>query len=90
MRNRRTTTRRATSRSRQHQPNIAQAMHLLNGDFLNKKIGDPKGRLENLLKAKTDLPKVVEELYLVTLSRRPREAEVTRALQWIGRAPTPA
>src|SRR5262249_32940409 len=35
------------------QPNIAQALHLLNGDFLNKKIADPKGRVETLLANKT-------------------------------------
>ena len=55
------------------QPNIAQALHLLNGDFLNRKIADPTGRVEKLLKAKKPLPEaVVEELYLVTLSRPPR------------------
>src|SRR5205823_13897505 len=41
------------------QPNIAQALHLLNGDFLNKKIAAPTGRLETLLKAKKPLPDVV-------------------------------
>ena len=38
------------------QPNIAQALHLLNGDFLNKKIAAPTGRIETLLKAKKPLP----------------------------------
>jgi hypothetical protein len=71
------------------QPNIAQALHLLNGDFLNKKIADPKGRVEALLKAKKSLPEIVEELYLVTLSRPPRPEEVTRALGWIRQAATP-
>jgi hypothetical protein len=71
------------------QPNIAQALHLLNGDFLNKKIANPKGRIENLFKEKKDMPAVVEELYLVTLSRTPRPEEVQRALTWLGRAPTP-
>ncbi len=71
------------------QPNIAQALHLLNGDFLNTKIAAPTGRIEKLLQAKKALPEIVEELYLVTLSRPPRPEEVTRALGWIGRAPTP-
>jgi hypothetical protein len=69
------------------QPNIAQALHLLNGDFLNKKIADPKGRVEGLLKAKKALTEIVEELYLTTLSRPPRADEVERALGWIARAP---
>lgn len=71
------------------QPNIAQALHLLNGDFLNKKIANDKGRLENLLKAKKDLPSIIDEIYLVTLSRPPQPEEIQRALGWIKTAPTP-
>ena len=71
------------------QPNIAQALHLLNGDFLNKKIEAPAGRVEALLKAKTPLPAVIEELYLVTLSRPPRPEEVSKAEEWIAKAPSP-
>jgi hypothetical protein len=71
------------------QPNIAQAMHLLNGEFLDKKISAPTGRVEKLLKAKMPLPEIVEELYLVTLSRLPRPQEMERAMFWIGRAPNP-
>jgi hypothetical protein len=59
-------------------PNIAQALHTLNGDFLNRKIADPAGRVAGLLKAKTPLPVVVEELYLATLSRPPRPEEVAK------------
>ncbi len=74
---------------RTSQPNIAQALHLLNGDFLNKKIAAPAGRVESLLKAKAPLPDVVEELYLVTLSRPPQPGETVKALDWIKKAPTP-
>jgi hypothetical protein len=70
------------------QPNIAQALHLLNGDFLNKKIADPKGRVEALSKQSPPLSAVVEELYLVTLSRPPRPDEVARAESWLAAAPT--
>lgn len=71
------------------QPNIAQALHLLNGDFLNQKIGNASGRLEAQLKAKTPLPAIVEELYLVTLSRGPRPEEELQAQEWIAKAPSP-
>jgi hypothetical protein len=71
------------------QPNIAQALHLLNGDVLNKKIAAPTGRIETLLKNKTPLPAVIEELYLTTLSRPPRSEELTKAMGWINEAPTP-
>jgi hypothetical protein len=70
-------------------PNIAQAMHLLNGDFLNKKIGDKAGRVEKLLAAKAPTPKAVEELYLVTLSRPPSQDELAKAEGWVKSAPTP-
>jgi hypothetical protein len=70
-------------------PNIAQAMHLLNGDFLNKKIGDKTGRVEKLLTAKATVPKAVEELYLVTLSRPPSADELAKAEGWVKSAPSP-
>jgi hypothetical protein len=70
------------------QPNIAQALHLLNSDFLNRKIEAPTGRVETLLKAKTATPALIEELYLVTLSRPPRPDELARASDFIAKAPT--
>jgi hypothetical protein len=74
---------------RTSQPNIAQALHLLNGDFLNRKIADPTGRVETLLKAKTPVPAMVEELYLATLSRPPRPEEAAKAAGWITSAASP-
>jgi hypothetical protein len=71
------------------QPNIAQALHLLNGEFLNKKLAAPKGRLETMLAAKKDPAAIVEALYLVTLSRPPRPEEIERARHWVSMAPTP-
>jgi hypothetical protein len=71
-------------------PNIAQALHTLNGDFLNKKIADPAGRVALLLKAKKPLNEIAEELYLVTLSRPPREEEVNKVKDYTATAPNPA
>jgi hypothetical protein len=70
-------------------PNIAQALHLMNGDPVNAKIANRDGRIQKLIQAKKPLPEIVEELYLVTLSRPPRPEEVETALTWIGKAPTP-
>jgi hypothetical protein len=70
-------------------PNIAQALHLVNGDFVNAKIAKADGRVAKLLQAKKPLPDVVEELYLVTLSRPPKPLESQKALEWIGKAPNP-
>jgi hypothetical protein len=71
------------------QPNIAQALHLLNNPELNKRIADPKGRIEKLLVAKKDLPAIIDELFLVTVSRSPRPEEVERVRNWISQAPSP-
>jgi hypothetical protein len=68
-------------------PNIAQAMHLLNGATLNRKIVDPKGRVEKLIAAKTPLPKAIEELYLATWSRLPSADEAKKAEGWVKSAP---
>jgi hypothetical protein len=70
-------------------PNIAQALHLLNGELINKKIDAAGGRVDALLKAKPPPEKVVEELYLVTLSRPPRPEEVAKAKGWLAEAPSP-
>jgi hypothetical protein len=69
-------------------PNIAQALHLLNGDFLNRKITAPTGRLQTLLKSKASLDGAIEQLYLVTFSRLPRPEERTRTKEWVARAPS--
>lgn len=74
---------------RTSQPNIAQALHLLNGDFLNRKLAAPTGRIETLLKNKQPTTAIVEELYLTTLSRPPRPEELTKAEEWVASAPTP-
>jgi hypothetical protein len=71
------------------QPNIAQAMHLLNGTALNKKIASPTGRIDKLFKAKKSPSEMVDELYLTTLSRLPQPDERQRVLGWIERAPIP-
>jgi hypothetical protein len=71
------------------QPNIAQALHLLNGDSLNRKLAAPGSRLDRLFKARTPLPQVTEELYLATLSRLPTPDETAKAQGWLAAAPSP-
>ncbi|MCS7045419.1 MAG: DUF1549 and DUF1553 domain-containing protein [Gemmataceae bacterium] len=70
------------------QPNIAQAMHLLNGAALNKKIGAASGRIETLLKAEKSPAEICDELYLASLGRLPHPDERQRVLGWLDRAPT--
>jgi Protein of unknown function (DUF1553) len=74
---------------RSTQPNIAQALHLLNGDSLNRKMAAPGGRLDRLFKAHTSIPGVTEELYLATLSRLPTPDEIAKAQGWVAAAASP-
>jgi hypothetical protein len=69
-------------------PNIAQAMHLLNGDFINKKISSTTGRIEKMVTDKLPVPKAVEEMYLVVWGRRPTADEQKKAEGWVNSAPT--
>lgn len=71
------------------QPNIAQALHLLNGDFLNKKLEAPSGRIDGLFAAKKPDAEIIEELYLVTLCRLPRQAELAKGKEYLANAPSP-
>jgi hypothetical protein len=64
-------------------PNLAQALHTLNGDIVTAKIGASTGRIARLLAAKKSHDEIVNELYLATLSRRPsRREQVVWRQQW--------
>lgn len=69
-------------------PNIAQAMHLMNGAFLNGKIADKTGRIEKLLTDKVPVPQAIEELYLTAWGRHPTPDEAKKAAGWVNSAPT--
>jgi hypothetical protein len=71
------------------QPNIAQALHLISGEFLAPKFNDVKGRVTKLFAQKKKLSEIIEELYLVTISRPPRPEELDRAVRWVNAAPNP-
>jgi hypothetical protein len=58
-------------------PNLAQALHTLNGDIVTAKIGAATGRVARLLAAKKSHDEIVDELYLATLSRHPSAREQT-------------
>ena len=58
---------------RSNQPSMVQVLHLSNGDTLNEKLRAEDGRVQQLLEA--DNAKVIEEAYLLALSRTPTERE---------------
>ena len=59
------------------QPNLSQALHLINGDTIQKKIS--KGRvIQRMMKAKMSNQEIIEELFLRCLSRSPTELELEK------------
>lgn len=69
-------------------PDLAQALQLLNSEAINRKITHQSGRLAKLLAGgKTDA-EVVETLYLLTLSRAPSLAEREHVKAELARAPS--
>lgn len=70
-------------------PNLAQALHTLNGDTLANKLANKTGRIATLLKNEKPHAEIVNELYLVTLSRPARDAEIAAAEQIVAEAGSP-
>ena len=58
---------------------LSQTLYLFNDEKLLAKIHDDKGRLKSLEGKITDDRKLLEELYLWTLTRYPTDAEVERS-----------
>jgi len=56
------------------EPNLAQVLHLANGDHLQRKLTDRSGRIQQLIESGVDDEDMFRELYLVTFSR-PSTAE---------------
>lgn len=70
-------------------PNLAQVLYLLHSDELQRKIADKEGIATKLAKAETPTSAAVEDLYLRTVSRRPKEAEAKAAAEFIDATDSP-
>jgi Protein of unknown function (DUF1549)/Protein of unknown function (DUF1553) len=57
------------------EPNLSQALHLMNGDIVNRKIKDGK-LIATRLKEGVSPVEIFEELYILSLSRRPTAKEL--------------
>ncbi|HEV8606931.1 MAG TPA: DUF1553 domain-containing protein [Tepidisphaeraceae bacterium] len=69
---------------RQSGGSILQAMTLMNSPFVNKRIrAENNSRVEQLVKSDKTSTAIVDELYLATLSRRPRAQEKELAITWL-------
>lgn len=66
---------------------MVQVLHISNGDTINKKLEDAKGRVAKLLEANTSNEALVDEAYLSALSRFPTDAEKQQLVQALSEAP---
>jgi hypothetical protein len=62
------------------EPNLSQALHLLNGDTVQEKIASG-GVVKRMLDENRSAEQIVEEIYLRTLTRMPTEKERTALLE---------
>jgi hypothetical protein len=68
---------------RNHEPSVAQVLHLLNSPEIHAKISHDAGFVAKLVKRETDDERLVEELYLNFYSRTPNEKEKKIALAYL-------
>ncbi|MES2789189.1 MAG: DUF1549 domain-containing protein [Planctomycetota bacterium] len=62
--------------------NLSQALHLVNGDTITLKVAGSR-LIPNLLAAKAPPEKIIEELYILTLSRKPTAAETSALVELV-------
>ncbi len=67
-------------------PTVAQALHVLNGDTLNKKLSNDNGYIALFLKVGLSDRRIIEHLYLSAFSRYPNENEKRQVLDVLEKA----
>ncbi len=75
---------------RTNEPSMAQALHIANGDTLNKKLAQPGNRIDQLLASGKPNDQLVEEAYLLAVSRQPTAPEKAAMTKLLAAAPAPA
>ena len=75
---------------RTNEPSMAQALHIANGDTLNVKLSAKDNRVEKLLASGKPDAAIVEDAYLLALSRTPTQGEHEGILKVLTAATTPA
>ena len=65
----------AADSERQQEPSITQALHVINGETINRKLRAPAGLIAELSATGVDHRAAIERLYLAALSRTPTDEE---------------
>ena len=63
------------------EPNLSQALHLLNGETVNAKI-TAGGTVAASLRDKKTAPQIIDELYLRCLARKPTSKEQAELMEF--------
>src|SRR5690606_7018893 len=71
---------------RRNEPNLAQSLHLINGDTINNAIKGKGGLLDSLLAAETPPEQIIDRLYVAAVSRHPSEEEMNTMNAYVGAA----
>ena len=66
---------------------ISRQLQLINGDLLNRRIADPAGRLNGMLKSGQQDEGIIAELYLRCFARKPNEIENRFWLSQLSQSP---
>jgi len=66
---------------RMDDPNLSQALHMMNSGDINTRLASKTGRISTLLAASLPDTKMVEELYLTCFTRLPNPFETKRAIR---------
>ncbi len=69
------------------EPTLTQALHMINSNYIHKKLRNSSGVLARLMKEKLSNRELVTELYLSTLSRFPTDEEFKTAKAYIAESP---
>ena len=65
------------------EPNLSQALHMLNGDTVNAKITQG-GLVTTRLGEEVPHEKIIEEIYIRCMTRKPTEKELTNLMELVG------
>jgi uncharacterized protein DUF1553/uncharacterized protein DUF1549/Big-like domain-containing protein len=68
------------------EPNVAQMLHIANGDTINQKLTAKENVIAKQLSEKMPSEKIIEEAYLSALSRQPSRAEKEKMLAALAEA----
>jgi hypothetical protein len=66
---------------RDAQPNLRQALHVINGETLNQKLAAEEGWIHGALKENLSNKAIIETLYLSAYSRYPTDTELGEAVR---------